>query len=61
MSGDDRVLLTDAVVARLPLAQAGQYKLRDSELKGFFVQVGKRKRTYMAQGEYWREGHREFA
>jgi len=60
MGSADKILLTDAAVARLPLATSGQYKVRDTELKGFFVQVGKRKRTYMAQGEFWREGHREF-
>jgi len=56
----DKTLLTDTAVARLPFAASGQYKVRDSELPGFFVQVGKRSRTYMAQGEFWREGAREF-
>lgn len=55
-----KVLLTDAAVARLPLAMNGQYKVRDTEQAGFFVLVGKRSRTYMAAGEFWREGHREF-
>ena len=54
-------MLTDAAVARLPLAAVGQYKVRDTELAGFFVQIGKRSRTYMAQGEFWRDGIREFA
>lgn len=57
----EKVLLTDAVVARFPLAATGQYKVRDTELAGFLVQIGKRSRTYMAQGEFWRDGHREFA
>ncbi len=57
----EKTLLTDTLVARLPFASSGQYKVRDSELAGFFVQVGKRTRTYMAQGEFWREGHREFS
>ena len=35
--------------------------MRDSELPGFFVLVGKRRKTFMAQGEFWRDGVREFA
>lgn len=57
----EKILLTDPSVARLPFAASGQYKVRDAELAGFFVQVGKRSRTYMAQGEFWRNGLREFA
>ncbi len=57
----DKALLTDTLVARLPLAKEGQYKVRDTEVAGFLIQVGKRSRTFMAQGEFWREGHREFA
>lgn len=54
-------LLTDKAIARLPFAEAGQYKIRDIELKGFFVRIGKRTKTYMVQGEHWRDGCREFA
>lgn len=55
-----KMLLTDAAVARLPFAATGQYVVRDTEQAGFSAKVGKRSRTYMAQGEFWREGHREF-
>lgn len=55
------MLLTDKAIAKLPFAQHGQYKVRDAELKGFFVRVGKRSKTYMVQGEHWRDGFREFA
>jgi hypothetical protein len=34
--------------------------VRDSELPGFFVLIGKRRKTFMAQGEFWRDGVREF-
>lgn len=54
-----QLLLTDKAVARLPYAAAGQYKARDTELGGFFIQVGKRSKTYMVEGEYWRHGVRE--
>jgi hypothetical protein len=57
----DMMLLTKKSIARLPLAEAGQYKVRDVELKGFFVCIGKRTKTYMVQGEHWQDGCREFA
>lgn len=55
------MLLTDKAIAKLPFAQHGQYKVRDAEIKGFFVRIGKRTKTYMVQGEHWRDGFREFA
>mgnify|MGYP002623014955 CR=1 FL=1 len=58
---DNRQLLTDKAIARLPYATDKQYKVRDTELPGFFVLVGKKKKTFMAQGEFWRDGVREFA
>jgi len=58
---DTSQILTDKSIARLPAAEKGQYKVRDTELAGFFVLVGKRRKSFMAQGEYWRDGVREFA
>lgn len=58
---NDAILLTEKAIARLPLAEVGQYKVRDVELKGFFVRIGKRTKTYMVQGEHWQDGCREFA
>jgi hypothetical protein len=46
-----RILLTDKAIARLPSPKDGWYLARDTELKGFFVVVGKRKRTFTVQGE----------
>lgn len=60
MAGN-RQLLTDKAIARLPYATDNQYKVRDTELPGFFVLVGKKKKTFMAQAEFWRDGFREFA
>jgi len=57
---DGRQTLTDKNIADLPLAPEGQYKARDSELSGFFVLVGKRRKSFMAHGEFWRDGVREF-
>jgi len=58
---DRHQTLTDKNIADLPFAADGQYKVRDSELSGFFVLVGKRRKSFMAQGEFWRDGVREFA
>jgi site-specific recombinase XerD len=57
---DQREILTDKSISRLPYAGDKQYRVRDSELSGFFVLVGKRRKTFMAQGEFWRDGVREF-
>jgi Arm domain-containing DNA-binding protein len=35
--------------------------VRDQELAGFFVLIGKRRKRFMVQGEFWRDGVREFA
>jgi hypothetical protein len=35
--------------------------VRDTEVAGFFVLIGKRRKSFMAQGECWRDGIREFA
>ena len=48
---DIRILLTDKTIAQLPNPNDGWYLARDTELKGFFVVVGKRKRTFTVQGD----------
>jgi site-specific recombinase XerD len=58
---DQHQILTDKNVGRLSLAREKQYKVRDTDLPGFFVLVGKRRKSFMAQGEFWRDGVREFA
>src|SRR5262245_5889450 len=58
---DQRQILNDKTIARLLYAKEKQYKVRDAEVIGFFVLVGKRRKTFMAQGEFWRDGIREFA
>lgn len=35
--------------------------MHDTELKGFLVLVGKRSKSFMAQGEFWRDGVRDFS
>jgi hypothetical protein len=58
---DKRLLLTDKSVEKLPLVTEGQYFVRDTELRGFLILVGKRTKTFMAQGEFWRDGKRQFS
>lgn len=53
-----RAHLTDRTVDRLPLAICGQYIVRDAELKGFFVVVGTKRKTFTVQGECRRDGER---
>jgi integrase len=55
---DLRILLTDKTIARLPTPKDGWYLARDTELKGFFVVVGKRKRTFTVQGDLRQDGKR---
>lgn len=44
-----RIKFTNASVAALPLTKGGQYIVRDTDLKNFFVVVGKTVRTYTYQ------------
>jgi site-specific recombinase XerD len=55
---DIRVLLTDKTIAQLHTPKDGWYLARDTELKGFFVVIGKRKRTFTVQGDLRRNGKR---
>ena len=55
---DFRIRLTDKTIARMPIPDDGWYLARDTELRGFFVMVGKRKRTFTVQGDLRREGKR---
>lgn len=52
--------ISDKAVSRLPYAESGQYKVLDTELKGFVVVIGRRTKTFAAQGAFWRDGVREF-
>ena len=55
---DVRILLTDKAIAQLPVPDDGWYLARDTELKGFFVVVGKRRRTFTVQGDLRKGGKR---
>lgn len=49
MTTNRRERLTDALVERLPLTETGQYAVRDTEVRGFMVVVGKTARTFTVQ------------
>jgi integrase len=55
---DQRAPLSDRLIARLPPAERGQYKVRDTELPGFQVVVGRHARTFVVKGERWVDGKR---
>lgn len=55
---DVRILLTDKAIVRLPAPKEGWYLARDTELRGFFVVVGKRKRTFTVQADLRQGGKR---
>lgn len=55
---DMTISLTDKAVGRLAASASGQYHVKDDELKGFFLLVGKRRRTYMVRGDLRRDGKR---
>ena len=55
---DIRIPLSDKNIAQLSTPRDGWYLARDTELKGFFVVVGKRKRTFTVQGDLRQGGKR---
>lgn len=54
-----RILLSDRAVAQLPFASNAPYKVRDTELPGFLLIVGRRRKSYTAQAEHWVHGVRK--
>jgi len=55
------LLITDKAIDQLPFATRGQYNVRDAEMKGFFLKIGKTKKSFMVRGDFWRAGRREFS
>ena len=56
---DARIHLTDKDVLRLPPPEKGWYLARDVELKGFFVVVGRKTKTFTVQGDLRVDGTRK--
>ena len=55
---DFKASLNDKMIGRLGFADDGQYVVRDTELKGFFLVIGKRKKTFTVLSEFWEGGKR---
>jgi integrase len=53
------LLLSDKAIIALHFAASGQQIIRDTELPGFFVMIGKRTKTFMAQGDLRVDGKRQ--
>lgn len=56
--GDLRAVLSDKMIEKLPFANGGQYTVRDTELRGFQLVVGVRRKTFGVQAEHWKNGQR---
>ena len=56
---DSRILFSDRALAAIPLMATGQRVVRDAELPGFFVLVGKTTKTFMVQGDLRSDGKRQ--
>ncbi len=54
---EQRITLSDRSVQQLSLSKT-RYIVRDVDLKGFFVVVGAKTKTYTVQAEYWIDGQR---
>jgi hypothetical protein len=54
-----RLALTDKAILALPFTASGQQIVRDAELPGFFVMVGRRTKTFMVQGDLRQNGKRQ--
>ncbi|BCH27794.1 tyrosine-type recombinase/integrase [Mesorhizobium sp. L-8-3] len=55
---DIRILLNDRVISDLEPPSSGQYRARDTQLKGFHVVVGRRRKIFAVQGDLRRDGKR---
>jgi integrase len=56
---DIRIHLTDKEILRLSVPEKGWYLARDTELKGFFVVVGRKTKTFTVQGDLRIDGKRK--
>jgi integrase len=54
-----RLALTDKAILALEFTASGQRIVRDAELAGFFLMVGRRTKTFMVQGDLRQNGKRQ--
>ncbi|RWC93539.1 MAG: DUF4102 domain-containing protein [Mesorhizobium sp.] len=55
---DIRILINDRSTSDLKTPSSGQYRARDTQLKGFHVIVGRRSKTFAVQGDLRKDGKR---
>lgn len=55
---DIRILINDKAVGDLKAPSSGQYRARDTQLKGFHVIVGRRSKAFAVQGDLRKDGKR---
>ena len=55
---NSRITLSDRSIAALPFAASKQRIIRDSDLAGFFLLIGKRTKTFMIQSDLRTDGKR---
>ncbi|WP_419695641.1 integrase arm-type DNA-binding domain-containing protein [Mesorhizobium muleiense] len=55
---DIRILLNDRAINDLQPPASGQYRARDTQLKGFHVVVGRRSKVFAVQGDLRKDGKR---
>lgn len=55
---DIRILLNDRSISDLEPPSSGQYRARDTQLKGFHVVVGRRKKIFAVRGDLRKDGKR---
>ncbi|CAN7209856.1 integrase arm-type DNA-binding domain-containing protein [Mesorhizobium sp. LjRoot246] len=55
---DIRILINDKSTSDLKAPSSGQYRARDTQLKGFHVIVGRRSKTFAVQGDLRKDGKR---
>jgi hypothetical protein len=55
---DLKIALSDRAITQLPPPSGKRYTVRDTDLKGFQLVVGARRKTFVVQGEYWEDGQR---
>jgi Arm DNA-binding domain len=53
-----RLSFSDRAIGALPFAASGQHIVRDEDVRGFFLLVGTRSKTFMIQGDLWENGKR---
>jgi integrase len=54
-----RLTLSEKTIVALRLASHGQHIIRDSKLPSFFLLIGKRRKTFVAQGDLRADGKRK--